>query len=77
MCGHTKPSSKTAKSVISTRPLRLLAVAGYECQRRKFYERRHVASTGDDGPYGELTLNERLMRGGLAVRAGDAIKAMF
>ena len=43
--------------MIGSWPIRLLAVDGRECQRKKFYERLRLASTGDDEPFGEAGLN--------------------
>ena len=42
--------------MIGSRPFRLLAVEGVECQRWKFYERIPAESTRDDKPLGAARL---------------------
>ena len=51
------PSSITAVSMIGSRPVRLLAVEGFECQRWKFYEWIPAESTRDDEPLGAAGVN--------------------
>ena len=78
-CGHTNSSSILAGFMISTRPCRLLAVAGLECQPTNFMNRRGVRQqrmSVDGDTSGDWLWADWVVGGGCVMRRETSVMSL-